>query len=1062
MSQDLSNLFESLSRELTQEMLDEVSFLIDDYLEVFGISDNVLGRQMFDELHRHLGTRQLLQLLSEVFKVIDRRDLGMWISSYASQLTAEDAVRLEESPNRSPVDADASVDSALCQLPSVQTDADSTETIAKSAGDSETVSTDDFSGSSFQLGEFLDSLDNSENRTVDSDEISPLNTLMESPQHSNSSSADSGFSSGSASTTSPSSVASLNLLRTRSSSTSVELEHDTAIELKIEEMKCYIDYNSKIGKGGFGTVYKGEYKQKPVAIKTGRLVEDSERQFLKEKQLAFLRNTFIVPILAYTIEKDEMLMIMYPYMDNSDLTKVCQDLNWRDRLRVFYQCSEGLAFLHRPVPGVRNEIIHGDIKPGNILLDANFNARLGDVGVAAELPKDATHYTTTHNIVYGTEGYEDPFSRPETNAKVVRRKENDVFSLGVVGLQFLKWQPAVLFETDDEEGLSEKLLLRAKLFKEIKPRNARKLLASDQFFDKAIWHQDQQDIKTNEEVAELVLACLESPPKRVTSEGLACKLKELLVANNIPRYKIVGNSCQYCCIKLADLNPTLIPCSDTCQETCEFKRLCQSCHQTAYRNPLYCPEHGRLKQFIRPEECFAILISGFDDEEEDQKVFDDDVQNMFNIITDPRVMGFSKNNVFRMSTDTVEKHQEIINLLQMLKEKPVEMLIVYYSGHGTEETEGDPQLEISKDDTDNMKDQELKELLNLVQCTRLLVILDCCFAARYKVVVEKPGGPVGWRIQLNGTGADKEGNLTENSFTRHLICAVNGFHICPGTDDENAPPCRMCVKFKKLSETRGYIDVYDFIGFCSEHIKLNETNDKDCPDSNMSAGGTLCGKAELALFNSKPFVYIFQYQNKDDEREKFHLWNLKQNPDDILRELWNKINACSSLPKHTDYRCLKMQGLVRAKEEEIRTRDELDQQFIRGYIVQVCIRSKGSDLDREKNVVVFCSQHDKFIEMLNCLAKNYASCFQKEEPLKDIEAEYSCIIKCGETDDITNNIASIWNYSSYDEKKNFSNVLSDSLSRANTISREQLNAGHPSISGLRIDVTKEFALLAIV
>lgn len=78
----------------------------------------------------------------------------------------------------------------------------------------------------------------------------------------------------------------------------------------------------------------------------------------------------------------------------------------------------------------RNEIIHGDIKPANILLDANLNARLGDVGVAAELPKGATHCTATANMFYGTEGYEDPF-HDERDEKVIRRKENDVFSLGI-------------------------------------------------------------------------------------------------------------------------------------------------------------------------------------------------------------------------------------------------------------------------------------------------------------------------------------------------------------------------------------------------------------------------------------------------------------------------------------------------------------------------------------------------------------------------------------------------------------------------------------------------------
>lgn len=82
MTQDLSDLFDKLSGQLPSGVLDEVIFLIDDYLEAFGIPDKVLGRQMFDELHRHLGTRHLLQLLSDVFKVTDRKDLHILVWNY--------------------------------------------------------------------------------------------------------------------------------------------------------------------------------------------------------------------------------------------------------------------------------------------------------------------------------------------------------------------------------------------------------------------------------------------------------------------------------------------------------------------------------------------------------------------------------------------------------------------------------------------------------------------------------------------------------------------------------------------------------------------------------------------------------------------------------------------------------------------------------------------------------------------------------------------------------------------------------------------------------------------
>lgn len=79
--------------------------------------------------------------------------------------------------------------------------------------------------------------------------------------------------------------------------------------------------------------------------------------------------------------------------------------------------------------------------------------------------------------------------------------------------------------------------------------------------------------------------------------------------------------------------------------------------------------------------------------------------------------------------------------------------------------------------------------------------------------------------------------------------------------------------------------------------------------------------------------------------------------------------------------------------------------------------------------------------------------------LLSFQAEYSCIIKCGETDEITNTREG----SSYDyERKNFSEVVRESVIRSNALSREHLRAGQPPISGLRIDVTTNFALLSLV
>lgn len=249
----------------------------------------------------------------------------------------------------------------------------------------------------------------------------------------------------------------------------------------------------------------------------------------------------------------------------------------------------------------------------------------------------------------------------------------------------------------------------------------------------------------------------------------------------------------------------------------------------------------------------------------------------------------------------MKKSKEIRNAIQKLQKKSVEMLIVYYSGHGTDEEGGVPELNISKGDTDNVKAQELKELLDSVKCTRLLVILDCCYAGRFEVVLPKPLGALdsrlGWRIQLNGAGASKTADIgsedNKSVFTRHLVHAIKGpWHTCPSADeetDEKAPPCRLCTKFKTLCEARGHVDIYDVVGFCSEHIKLEAKNEEEEDQESSMIAGELSGSAPLAPYNPKPFTHIFHFQNKE-ESEKFHLKNLKHEPDQILQQLWDKIS----------------------------------------------------------------------------------------------------------------------------------------------------------------------------
>lgn len=71
-----------------------------------------------------------------------------------------------------------------------------------------------------------------------------------------------------------------------------------------------------------------------------------------------------------------------------------------------------------------------DVKPGNIFLDEQFNARLGDAGMAQELPMDYSYASLSQ--IRGTTGYLDAFLK-ERRFKPV----NDIFSFGI-GMQLLK------------------------------------------------------------------------------------------------------------------------------------------------------------------------------------------------------------------------------------------------------------------------------------------------------------------------------------------------------------------------------------------------------------------------------------------------------------------------------------------------------------------------------------------------------------------------------------------------------------------------------------------------
>ena len=101
-------------------------------------------------------------------------------------------------------------------------------------------------------------------------------------------------------------------------------------------------------------------------------------------------------------------------------------LDWQQRKKIIIDIARGLTYLHEDC---RLKIVHLDIKPHNILLDENFNAKVFDFGLSKLVDLDQSQVVTT---MRGTPGY----MAPEWSSSIITEKV-DVYSFGVVLLEIL-------------------------------------------------------------------------------------------------------------------------------------------------------------------------------------------------------------------------------------------------------------------------------------------------------------------------------------------------------------------------------------------------------------------------------------------------------------------------------------------------------------------------------------------------------------------------------------------------------------------------------------------------
>ncbi|KAK9949567.1 hypothetical protein M0R45_005084 [Rubus argutus] len=213
------------------------------------------------------------------------------------------------------------------------------------------------------------------------------------------------------------------------------------------------NFNEKnvLGQGGFGKVYKGVLSDTTkIAVK--RLTDyespGGDAAFQREVEMisvAVHRN--LLRLIGFCTTPTERLLV-YPFMQNLSVAYRLREikpgepvLDWPTRKRVALGTARGLEYLHEHC---NPKIIHRDVKAANVLLDEDFEAVVGDFGLAKLVDVRRTNVTTQ---VRGTMGH----IAPEYLSTGKSSERTDVFGYGIMLLELVTGQRAIDFSRLEEE-----------------------------------------------------------------------------------------------------------------------------------------------------------------------------------------------------------------------------------------------------------------------------------------------------------------------------------------------------------------------------------------------------------------------------------------------------------------------------------------------------------------------------------------------------------------------------------------------------------------------------------